>query len=143
VRLLLVVALALAAVLLWPRGSGEAPAGGQSAGGSEERRERAPARRERSVPLLRCAAGVDGCARVRGRVVFVEAVDPDGDGDLHVVIAGGGVTAPGLTAVDVSARLRPAEDPRVGDSASAAGPVQRGSFGQAQIHAIDFRLLRR
>jgi hypothetical protein len=75
---------------------------------------------------------------VRGRIVLVEAVDPDGDGDLHVVIADGSVTAPGFTAVDVRPGLRPRRDPRVGDLASAAGSVQTGSFGQSQIHASAF-----
>ena len=83
------------------------------------------------------------CARARGRVVYVERVDPDGDGDLHVVIADGSVTTPGLTAVDVSPALRPRRDPRVGDRASAAGPVQRGSYGQSQIHALEFHVRRR
>jgi hypothetical protein len=75
---------------------------------------------------------------VRGRVLYVERVDPDGDGDLHVVVLGGSVTAPGITAVDVRPGLRPARDPRVGDRVSAAGPVQPGSYGQSQIHALVF-----
>jgi hypothetical protein len=142
VRLALVVVLALAAVALWPRGGGEEPAGRERSERSERVEE--PRRdRTRSLPLARCSAGVDGCARVRGRIVLVERVDPDGDGDLHVVIVGGGVTAPGLTAVDVAPRLRPRKDPRVGDTATAAGPVQRGSHGQSQIHAIEFDVLRR
>jgi hypothetical protein len=56
-------------------------------------------------------------------VIYVERVDPDGDGDLHVVVAAGGVTLAGLTSVDVSRSLRPRRDPRVGDLVSAAGPV--------------------
>jgi hypothetical protein len=80
---------------------------------------------------------------VRGRVLFVESEDPDGDGDLHVVISGGGVTGPGVTSIDVRPGLRPRRDPRIGDEVSAAGQVQRGSFGQAQIHAVEFHLRRR
>jgi hypothetical protein len=79
---------------------------------------------------------------VHGRVVYVERVDPDGDGDLHVVVAAGGVTLAGLTAVDVARSLRPRRDPRIGDRVSAAGPVQRGSFGQSQIHALEFHVRR-
>jgi hypothetical protein len=71
-------------------------------------------------------------------VMYVERVDPDGDGDLHVVVLDGSVTGPGVTAVDVRAGLRPARDPRVGDVVSAAGPVQPGSYGQQQIHALEF-----
>jgi hypothetical protein len=31
----------------------------------------------------------------------------------------------------------------MGDRASAAGPVQRGSYGQSQIHALEFHARRR
>ena len=88
----------------------------------------------------RCPDAVPGCAEVTGRVVYVERVDPDGDGDLHVVVAAGSISLPGLTAVDVRPGLRPERDPRPGDRVSAAGPVQRGSFGQDQIHALRFRV---
>jgi hypothetical protein len=97
----------------------------------------APARLE----PVRCPAGVPDCAQVTGRVVLVERVDPDGDGDLHVVVSAGSISLPGLTAVDVRPGLRPRRDPAVGDRVSAAGPVQRGSFGQDQIHALRFRVL--
>ena len=36
--------------------------------------------------------------------------------------------------------LRPRRDPDIGDVASAAGPVQTGSYGQRQIHALRFRV---
>jgi hypothetical protein len=94
------------------------------------------------VRRARCPDDVAGCRAVRGRVVFVERVDPDGDGDLHVVVLDGSVTAPGVTAVDVRPGLRPRRDPRVGDRVSAAGPVQPGSYGQAQIHALEFHARR-
>jgi hypothetical protein len=94
------------------------------------------------VRRARCPDDVAGCRAVRGRVMFVERVDPDGDGDLHVVVLDGSVTAPGVTAVDVRPGLRPRRDPRVGDRVSAAGPVQRGSYGQAQIHALEFHARR-
>jgi len=71
-------------------------------------------------------------------VIFVEAVDPDGDGDAHLVLASGqSVTAPGLTVVDVPQALRPRPLPRAGDRVSAAGPVFTGSYGQRQIEAVD------
>jgi hypothetical protein len=98
--------------------------------------------RRADVPRARCRGDVPDCAAIRGRVVFVERVDPDGDGDLHVVVADGSVTAPGLSAVDVRPDLRPQRDPRVGDRVSAAGPVQTGSFGQSQIHALEFHARR-
>lgn len=96
------------------------------------------------LPAATCPDGAAGCRSVSGRVVFVESVDPDCDGDLHVVLTGrDGVTAAGITAVDVKPALRPERDPRIGDRVSAAGPVQPGSFGQAQVHALDLHLRRR
>jgi hypothetical protein len=98
------------------------------------------AQRRRRPPRARCPRDVPGCVAVRGRVVYVERVDPDGDGDLHVVLLAGRVTAPGVTAVDVAKELRPRRDPRIGDVVAAAGPVQRGHLGQAQIHAVVFEV---
>jgi hypothetical protein len=97
----------------------------------------------RDVRRARCAADVPGCRAVRGTVLYVERVDPDGDGDLHVVVDSGGVTLAGMTAIDVARDLRPRRDPRVGDRVSAAGPVQTGSYGQSQIHALEFHVRRR
>src|SRR5688572_22065842 len=101
-RLALVVLLAAAAVMVWPRGeerrSDAPPSTRTPTATSTPERPRAAAR----LPAARCPDGVPQCARARGRIVFVERVDPDGDGDLHVVIADGSVTAPGLTAVDVA-----------------------------------------
>jgi hypothetical protein len=93
---------------------------------------------------VRCPAPAvaEGCRAVIGTIVLVERVDPDGDGDLHVVVNDGSITLPGLTAVDVRPGLRPPRDPRVGERATAAGPVQQGSFGQDQIHALRFRVER-
>ena len=63
-------------------------------------------------------------------------MDPDGDGDAHFVLLDrGGITAPGITVVDVAAGLRPRPLPGPGDELSAAGPVQTGSYGQRQIEA--------
>jgi len=96
----------------------------------------------RDVRRSRCVAGVPICRAVRGTVIYVERVDPDGDGDLHVVVAAGSVTLPGMTAVDVAVDLRPKRDPEIGDRVSAAGPVQPGSHEQAQIHALEFHVRR-
>ncbi|HEY5976351.1 MAG TPA: hypothetical protein VIT85_00725 [Solirubrobacterales bacterium] len=84
-----------------------------------------------------------GCKAAEGRIVYVEAVDPDGDGDAHFVIAdGGSITLPGLTAIDVRRGLRPDPLPGIGDLISAAGPVQTGSQGQSQIHALVLNVAR-
>jgi len=91
----------------------------------------------------RCPAGAGNCASVTGRVVYVEEVDPDGDGDAHFVLAGGNVTGAGLSVIDVRAGLRPDPLPRAGDTVTAAGPVYRGSYGQRQIEARVVRVRRR
>ncbi len=91
-----------------------------------------PARVERA----RCLDGIAGCVSATGTIVYVERVDPDGDGDVHfVLLDSAGVTAPGITVVDVAADLRPRPLPGPGDRLSAAGPVFRGSYGQRQIEA--------
>jgi hypothetical protein len=107
-----------------------------SAKGERERLERQ--RRERqAVKPSRCPEGVTDCAEAEGRVVYVEKVDPDGDGDAHfVIVEWPGVSLPGLTAIDVRKGLRPDPLPRHGVLVSAAGPVQVGSHGQDQVHAV-------
>jgi hypothetical protein len=92
----------------------------------------------------RCPSGVGNCRRAQGRVIYVERVDPDGEGDAHLVLASPeGVTAPGVTVVDLEPSVRPARLPRPGDWVGAAGPVYRGSHGQRQIEATTIRLRRR
>lgn len=97
---------------------------------AEEPRERPPVRE------ARCPADLDNCETATGRVMYVEAVDPDGDGDAHYVLSGGSITFPGISVVDVRPGLRPERLPRPGDWVSAAGPVFRGSYGQRQIEAL-------
>jgi hypothetical protein len=76
------------------------------------------------------------CKSATGTIIYVERVDPDGDGDAHFVLLDDeSVTAPGITVVDVPAGLRPHPLPGPGATLSAAGPVLRGSFGQRQIEA--------
>jgi len=92
---------------------------------------------------LRCPAARTNCAAAHGRIVYVEAVDPDGDGDAHFVVIGrDGITAPTVTVVDVRTELRPHPLPRVGDGISAVGPVYRGSHDQRQLEATAIRVAR-
>jgi hypothetical protein len=73
-----------------------------------------------------------------GRILYVEAHDPDGDGDAHFVLASrDSVTAPGISVIDVERSLRPHPLPVPGTEVSAAGPVYPGSFGQRQIQAAE------
>ncbi len=90
-----------------------------------------------------CPAGHPACRETVGRIVYVERVDPDGDGDAHFVIRDPqGITLPGLTAIDVRVGLRPDPLPGPGELISAAGPVQTGSYGQHQIHALELHVAR-
>jgi hypothetical protein len=142
-RLLLAVAvLAAGGLVLLAREAGEEPLGRDP--GPRLRPSKPRDREPRPGPLkpARCPARVPDCRSVTGRIVYVERVDPDGDGDLHVVVAAGSISLPGLTAIDVAPSLRPRRDPRIGDRATAAGPVQTGSYGQSQIHALRFRVQR-
>jgi hypothetical protein len=76
-------------------------------------------------------------------VIYVEAVDPDGDGDAHFVLTSAqSITAPGVTVIDVEKSLRPKPLPAVGDRVAAAGPVYTGSHGQRQIQATTVRVAR-
>jgi hypothetical protein len=82
-----------------------------------------------------------GCRTTKGRIVYLERVDPDGDGDAHFVVEDPqGITLRGMTAIDVRKGLRPHPLPGLGEWISAAGPVQTGSYGQSQIHAIELNV---
>jgi len=94
-----------------------------------------------TVTPSHCPPGLPSCRTTAGRITFVERVDPDGDGDAHFVVADPqGISLPGLTAIDVRAGLRPHPLPGIGDLISAAGPVQTGSYGQSQIHALELHV---
>ena len=98
-------------------------------------------RASETVELSHCPAGHPACRETVGRIVYVERVDADGDGDAHFVISDPqGITLEGLTAIDVRAGLRPHPLPGPGDLLSAAGPVQTGSYGQSQIHALELHV---
>jgi hypothetical protein len=81
------------------------------------------------------------CAAASGKVLYVERVDPDGDGDAHfVLISDESITAPGLSIIDVRKDLRPHPLPGPGDLLAAAGPVFPGSAGQMQIQSEEVRV---
>jgi hypothetical protein len=110
-------------------------------------RTREPARKPgaaaSAVPQVSCPAAAHNCRSASGRVLYVERVDPDGDGDAHFVLASRqSITAPGISVIDVKRSLRPSPLPRPGDRLSAAGPVYRGSYGQKQIEAVELHVAR-
>ena len=119
-----------------------APATSKSAPpGSGRERKAADEQAEDEVTPSHCPPGLPSCRSAEGRIAYLERVDPDGDGDAHFVIHDPqGITLPGLTAIDVRKGLRPHPLPEVGDLISAAGPVQTGSYGQRQIHALELHV---
>ena len=133
---LLIPALAALAVA----GCGDdAPVARDSPDRPRPKRDRGP-----RVEPVRCPPdAAPGCRSATGRIVYVEAVDPDGDGDAHFVLSSRqSITGPGLTVGDVKRSLRPRRLPRAGDAVAAAGPVFRGSYGQRQIEAVRLRVAR-
>lgn len=98
-----------------------------------------------STPLqpAHCPPELSNCATASGEIIYVERVDPDGDGDAHFVLdSRQSITLRGLSVIDVRKSLRPHPLPGPGDRMSAAGPVYRGSFGQKQIEAIELHVAR-
>lgn len=107
----------------------------------ESSRGSAQRRPTETVAPSHCPTERPGCRSADGRIVYVERVDPDGDGDAHFVILDSqGITLPGLTAIDVRKGLRPHPLPAVGDLISTAGPIETGSYGQSQIHALELHV---
>jgi hypothetical protein len=116
-------------------GAGASVGGG---GGSDPGDAGAP-----ELPDSSCEPGLSNCVVASGTVIYVEAVDPDGDGDAHFITTSAeGITAPGLTIFDVRSDLRPDPLPEVGDLVGGAGPVFRGSRGQKQIEVTEFHVAR-
>jgi hypothetical protein len=110
---------------------------GGAASNPAEGRDRAPRRARR----VRCPRRAGNCRRASGRILYVERVDPDGDGDAHfVLLSRQSVTAPGLSVIDVARELRPHPLPAPGETLSAAGPVYEGSRGQLQVQAREVRV---
>jgi hypothetical protein len=130
-----IAALAGMAVLVGASGCG-GDGDGDDAGNRQPAAEGAE-----TVAPARCRPDLPSCRSAEGRIVYVERVDPDGDGDAHFVIRDPqGITLRGLTAIDVRKGLRPHPLPELGDLISAAGPVQTGSYGQSQIHALELHV---
>jgi hypothetical protein len=90
-----------------------------------------------------CDPGPANCATASGTILYVERVDPDGDGDAHFVLGSeDAITAPGISVIDVARDLRPHPLPGPGDLLAAAGPVYTGSYGQRQIQATTVEAVR-
>jgi hypothetical protein len=119
-------------------GQEDPPAAGETQRNKQVEGREVPPPRELSVEPVVCPPDLSNCRSASGRIVYVERVDPDGDGDAHfVLVSRQSVTGPGISVIDVERKLRPHPLPGLGDEISAAGPVFRGSYGQRQIQAIE------
>lgn len=102
-----------------------------------------PVQKPPSLAPSSCDPGLSNCVVASGRVLYVEKVDPDGDGDAHFVTTSKeSVTLPGITIFDVRADLRPNPLPGIGDLIGGAGPVYEGHAGQKQIEVTEFHVAR-
>jgi hypothetical protein len=110
--------------------------------GARERADRRPSQAPGLKPVT-CPPDAANCRSASGVVLYVERVDPDGDGDAHFVLASRqSITGPGISVIDVKRSLRPSPLPVRGDRLSASGPVYRGSYGQRQIEAVELNVAR-
>jgi hypothetical protein len=106
-----------------------------------ERKPAPPEEPEPTLPPMECPAELTNCEVASGTVIYVEAVDPDGDGDAHfVTLSNQSITSTAITVFDVKPELRPNPLPGRGDLVGGFGPVYEGSFGQRQIEVIEFHV---
>ena len=92
------------------------------------RRSRPGAQRPR-----RCPTDLLNCKVASGRIIYVERVDPDGDGDAHFVLASSdSITAPGISVIDVRRSLGPARFRAPVIVSAPQSPVREGSYGQRE-----------
>ncbi len=125
-----------------PAGAGSEKQNGRS-GNSTSGKSGAKPKPQPVLPKSTCPPELSNCVVASGRVIYVEAVDPDGDGDAHfVTISKENVTGAGMTVFDVKPELRPDPLPKAGDTVGGAGPVYTGSHGQKQIEVIEFHVAR-
>lgn len=116
---------------------------GQSQAQDEPEGPSRPAKAEPALPAMSCPPDLTNCEVATGKVIYVEAVDPDGDGDAHfVTLSNQSITGIGITVFDVKPELRPDPLPGRGDLVGGYGPVFKGSYGQSQIEVVEFNVAR-
>ena len=97
----------------WPVAAATRPAPSRPSRHRPPERPRA----QSPVPLepARCPAELPDCRTASGRIIYVERVDPDGDGDAHFVLASrDSITGPGISTHRGRALPAPAPPPRAG-----------------------------
>lgn len=81
---------------------------------------------------VRPGDGHFACARVSGRVIWVQKEDPDGDGDRHVILMAR--LHPRIVKFTKDFPLR--RLPGIGDRVTSTGWVQTGGSGHQEIDTI-------
>ena len=91
---------------------------------------------------ITCAGTHDPrCRSSTGRVIYLQRHDPDGGGDLHVVIlTGRGVTFPMASVMKFRRGNRPRPAVGIGDWVSARGYMLRGSHGSNDLVVLKYRI---
>ena len=91
-----VAALAAASLLLLPLGCGGGDETDPATGAASSESTQPPEPTEPALVEATCPAAAANCRSASGRIIYVEAVDPDGDGDAHfVLLSSESVTGPG------------------------------------------------
>jgi hypothetical protein len=75
------------------------------------------------------SGGEHSCVRVRGRVIWIQGRDPDGDGDRHLIV----MARLHPRIVEVSAELGAGGLPSLGTRVDATGWLQTGGSGHREI----------
>jgi hypothetical protein len=74
------------------------------------------------------------CVHVKGRIVWIQRHDPDGDGDRHFIV----MARLHPRIVKISREFHLPHLPRIGSSIDAVGYVARGGSGHDEVEAIRF-----
>lgn len=122
-------------------GDAQKPARESARNPGEDKPKEPRSKPEPTLPAMSCPPELTNCEVASGRVIYVESVDPDGDGDAHfVTLSNQSITTTGITVFDVKPELRPEPLPGRGDLIGGYGPVYQGSYGQKQIEVIEFHV---
>ena len=81
-----------------------------------------------------CAPAARSCTEISGRVLYVQERDPDGDGDVHLVLLShDSLTRRYISVVKLSRSERPEELPGFGRWVAATGRIYLGEGGERNL----------
>jgi hypothetical protein len=98
-------------------------------------RMRAPAWTRPCWSGARWAPDYRRCVHVKGRVLWIQKRDPDGDGDRHVIV----VSRLHPRIVNLRRELGVGSLPRIGARVDAVGWLAVGASGHEEIEALSYR----